>query len=68
LGGGEDFELLVTIPPKNLARAQRLAEPDGPLTVIGRVTSARQGLRVIDTGGRSRPLPLVGYEHFRNLS
>jgi thiamine-monophosphate kinase len=68
LGGGEDFELLVTIPPKNLARAQRLAEPDGPLTVIGRVTSARQGLRVIDTGGRSRPLPRVGYEHFRNLS
>ena len=45
-----------------------LAAPDAPLTVIGRVTSVRQGPRVIDTRGRNRPLPRVGYEHFRSLS
>lgn len=65
LGGGEDFELLVAIPPKHLARAQRLADRAAPLTVIGRVTSARQGLRVIDATGQRRPLPVLGYEHFR---
>jgi thiamine-monophosphate kinase len=65
LGGGEDFELLVAIPRRYLARAQRLAESDAPLTVIGRVTPARQGLTVIDGTGRRRPLPVLGYEHFR---
>ncbi len=68
LGGGEDFELLATIPPKNLARAQRMAAGDAPFTVIGRVTSARKGLAVIDATGRRRPLPVVGYEHFRSPS
>ncbi|MFZ5876464.1 MAG: thiamine-phosphate kinase [Nitrospirota bacterium] len=68
LGGGEDFELLIAIPPKHLARAQRLADPHAPLTVIGRITSARKGLTVVDGTGRRRPLPNVGYEHFRNSS
>jgi thiamine-monophosphate kinase len=68
LGSGEDFELLVTIPPKHLARAQRAAGSDAPLTVIGRVTSARNGLYAIDAEGRRRPLPRVGYEHFRRRS
>ncbi|MFZ5861659.1 MAG: thiamine-phosphate kinase [Nitrospirota bacterium] len=67
LGGGEDFELLVTIPPENLARAQRLAADDTPLTVIGRVTPARRGLVMIDGAGRRRPLSVAGYEHFRVL-
>jgi thiamine-monophosphate kinase len=68
LGGGEDFELLVTIPPRHLARAQGAATRDASFTVIGRVTSARQGLRVIDAEGRCRSLPRVGYEHFRSRS
>jgi len=68
LGGGEDFELLVTIPPRRLNRARRAAAGDVPLTVIGRVTPARRGLSVIDETGRRRPLPRVGYEHFRNSS
>ncbi|MEW6683611.1 MAG: thiamine-phosphate kinase [Nitrospirota bacterium] len=65
LGGGEDFELLVTVPPRQLGRAKRLVATDAPLTVIGRVTPARRGLAVIDAKGR-RPLPRIGYEHFRN--
>jgi thiamine-monophosphate kinase len=36
LGGGEDFELLVTVPRRNLGRVQRLARGTTPLTVIGR--------------------------------
>jgi thiamine-monophosphate kinase len=68
LGSGEDFELLVTIRPRHLARAQRATTGDAPLTVIGRVTSVRNGLRVIDADGQNRALPRVGYEHFRNPS
>jgi thiamine-monophosphate kinase len=65
VGGGEDFELLVTTPPRRLDRARRAAG-DVPLTVIGRVTHVQLGLAVIDETGRRRPLPRVGYEHFRN--
>jgi thiamine-monophosphate kinase len=65
LGGGEDFELLVTVPPRGLDRARRATAGDAPLTIIGRVTTARRGLSVIDSAGRSYPLPRGGYEHFR---
>ncbi len=64
LGGGEDFELLVTVPLQRFRRAQRLATGDVPLTVIGRVTPTRRGLAVIDAKGQRRPLPRLGYEHF----
>lgn len=66
IGGGEDFELLVTIPPRRLSRARRAAAGDVILTVIGRVTPARRGLALIDATGRRRHLLRAGYEHFRN--
>jgi thiamine-monophosphate kinase len=66
LGGGEDFELLLTIAPPRLDRVRRAAAGDAPVTVIGRVTRGRRGLIAIDATGRRRPLPHVGYEHFRN--
>jgi len=66
LGGGEDFELLVTVPAQRLNRARRVATGDVPLTVIGRVTPARRGVSVIDAMGRRRSLPHAGYEHFRH--
>lgn len=64
--GGEDFELLVTVPPQRLDRARRAAAGDVPLTVIGRVIPARRGLTAIDVRGRRHPLPHAGYEHFRD--
>lgn len=65
LGGGEDFELLVTVPPRHLDRAKRLAVGKVPLTAIGRVTPLKRGLKVVDTTGRRRQLPDSGYQHFR---
>ncbi len=64
LGGGEDFELLFTVPPTGLDRALRLATAEVPITAIGRVLPRRAGLRVIDASGARRPLPAAGYEHF----
>ena len=65
LGGGEDFELLFTVPPTSLDRALRLATAEVPITAIGRVLPRRAGLRVIDASGARRPLPVAGYEHFK---
>ena len=65
LGGGEDFELLFTVPPTGLDRTLRLATAEVPITAIGWVLPRRAGLRMIDASGARRPLPAVGYEHFK---
>lgn len=62
LGGGDDYELLVSVPRKltrRLAAVGRLART--PLTRIGEVTAARD--LVLRRHGRDEPLP-EGYEHF----
>ncbi|MBF8221390.1 thiamine-phosphate kinase [Halomonas sp. 328] len=58
LGGGDDYELLLAIPPAHLAEAQRrLAEQALPLTVIGRCEAA-PGLRGVTQDGAA------GWQHF----
>ena len=63
--GGEDYELLLTCAVDAFERLRSgLAQALGtPLTAIGEVTSAAQGLRFLDGDGR---LVAVrgGYEHF----
>lgn len=64
LGGGEDYELLCTVAPADVARAQQTAAGLGlPLTAIGAV-SASGGLRLRCGEGESRPLRVRGYDHF----
>jgi thiamine-monophosphate kinase len=65
LGDGEDFELVLALPP---AEARRLVEQSGrppletPFTVIGEVV-AGAGLFARERDGGRRPLPARGYEH-----
>jgi len=59
LHGGEDYELLFSLP--------RCGRPpaafDGvPITAIGVVTK-RRGLALIGSDGRRRPLPVEGFQH-----
>jgi thiamine-monophosphate kinase len=62
LHGGEDFELLFTVAPRDLRRLPR--EVCGvPATYIGDVTNRRQGLTLLD-GGRRRRLRPQGFSHF----
>ena len=63
LDGGEDYELLFTLPktkaarlPKKLARVK--------LTAIGEITR-RRGLTLVDAAGRERRLWPRGWDHFR---
>jgi thiamine-monophosphate kinase len=62
LGDGEDFELLLAVPPataEQLLAEQPLAVP---LTRIGHCT-AQPGLWQKDAAGALRPLPAIGYLH-----
>jgi thiamine-monophosphate kinase len=63
LHGGEDYELLFTVPPDKAKRLSRA--PQGrDLTPIGQITQGRQ-ITLIGSDGRSRPLVARGWDHFR---
>ena len=62
LGDGEDFELLLAVPPDE-ARRMLAEQPLGvPLTDIGQFT-AEPGLWQREAGGPVRPLTPSGWEH-----
>lgn len=62
LGDGEDFELILAVPP-DTARQLLADQPlDIPLTAIGEFID-QQGLWQIDAPGLRRPLAASGYEH-----
>ena len=56
--GGEDFELLFTLPPERESELAGL-----PVTVIGRMEAGR-GVRVLDSAGHPLALGAGGYRHF----
>ena len=58
LVGGEDYELLFTLPKEELD-----ALDPNTFSVIGEITSADEGVR-IQTGEETVPLEPSGYEHF----
>lgn len=62
ISDGEDFELLLAVPPEEAARMIAEQPLDVPLTVIGRFVG-EQGLWQVDADGSRRPLKVRGYEH-----
>jgi thiamine-monophosphate kinase len=62
--GGEDYELLFTVPLEKVSQVEALIHR-GHLcaTPIGRMTAPREGLRIITAGGKTSPLRVRGYEH-----
>jgi thiamine-monophosphate kinase len=64
LAGGEDYELLAAVPGDAVAAAaSELRETFGvPLAEIGVIIE--EGVSVIDSDGRERPLEAVGWDHF----
>jgi thiamine-monophosphate kinase len=69
LGGGEDYELLATLPDDE-AVARTGSELRGvfgvSLTEIGRIIE--EGLVAVGSDGRERPLETKGWDHFRARS
>lgn len=63
LFGGEDYQLLFTVPEARFPKVPPCLAPHGAVaTVIGRAT--RRGLTWIDADGAARPLRPEGFAHF----
>jgi len=65
LTGGDDYEILAAIPPKNAAGFERAARAAGvPVTRIGQVRAGKGRPAVVDATGSPVPLEHVSYDHF----
>jgi thiamine-monophosphate kinase len=65
LTGGEDYELLFTVSPRQRARLERTAIERGfSLTCIGTIHPFRFGVQALSPRGQRRRLINTSYEHF----
>jgi thiamine-monophosphate kinase len=63
LGGGDDYELLFTVPADAVGRVEALAQTLAlPLTAIGAIESG-QGVRILDADGTAIALATRGFAH-----
>jgi thiamine-monophosphate kinase len=69
LHGGEDYELLFTVPAKKVgALLGRLnAETGAAVRPIGLMTPRAKGVRLVTAGGKAKALTPRGYDHFKGL-
>ncbi len=67
LSGGEDYELLFTLAPRELKRlmSEWPEEFDVPLVHIGEMDKAVTGIHLVATDGSGRPLDVRSFEHFK---
>ncbi|HEB62249.1 MAG TPA: thiamine-phosphate kinase [Bacteroidetes bacterium] len=60
LSGGEDYELLFTVDPKDLEIVRYL--PD--VSIIGEVKELKEGINLLSTGKKLHKLKAQGWKHF----
>lgn len=60
LSGGEDYELLFTLDPKDVEKIRFLNE----IAIIGEIIPAEDGVKLHTTGGNIRPIIAQGWKHF----
>lgn len=66
LGGGEDYELLITVAAAREPEVTRLIKETGtPVTAIGEIQPPEEGVVLIAADGSAVPMPLMGYDHFK---
>jgi thiamine-monophosphate kinase len=63
LHGGDDYELLFTVPRKKLKRIPHF-QNGTPITAIGEIKKERT-LLLVDEAGREVPLPNLAWDPFR---
>ena len=64
LSGGDDYELVFTIPSESQALFDRIDESmELKLTCIGKITPGTK-IDVVDSSGKVIPLDTIGYRHF----
>lgn len=62
LSGGEDYELLFTIDPKDLEKVKYLPE----IYIAGEITQKSDGVKLHTVGGNIHDITAVGWDHFRD--
>lgn len=66
LTGGEDFELLFTVPAIKVPHLMRLARRKRlNFTKIGNILPRASGIKLKNVRGKQVPFPARGYEHFK---
>ncbi len=67
LFGGEDYELLFTAPADRAPElARQVQEETGtPVSIIGEIVPAQEGMALVRADGVARPLRKGGWDHFR---
>lgn len=68
LSGGEDFELLFAVAPRDAEGVARAVEAatGTPVTIIGEAVPPAEGVRIRGQDGGWDGLPEAGYEHFKD--
>ncbi|NOS77824.1 MAG: thiamine-phosphate kinase [Nitrospira sp.] len=65
LAGGEDYELLFTVAPRDEQKLERQARTRRfQVTKIGTIRPRRFGLQTVASDGTKAPLPVTSYRHF----
>lgn len=65
VSGGDDYEILCTVPENRLAAFEAAARSAGvPVSVIGRIVAGKAAPRLVDAGNREIPLDRQSYSHF----
>lgn len=62
LNGGEDYELLFTIDPKDIEKVKYL--PD--LYIMGEIVPAKDGIKLHTKGGNMHEISAQGWQHFKS--
>ena len=69
LTGGEDYELLFCLRPRDRARLERVKRRLGvQVTRIGKCLPPSAGINVLDGEGEPLPVSMTGYDHFKKRS
>src|ERR1019366_1792727 len=63
INGGEDYELLFTVPKRLAGRLPGQLE-GVPITVIGEIVRGK-GITLVDASGRGKPRQASGWDPFR---
>jgi thiamine-monophosphate kinase len=65
VSGGDDYEILCTVPENRLVAFEAAARSAGvPVSVIGRIVAGKAAPRLVDAGNREIPLDRQSYSHF----
>jgi thiamine-monophosphate kinase len=67
LGDSDDYQLIITCDPRNVARicSAIALTYDGPATEVGQITAPDKGIRLLRADGSEEALSAKGWDHFR---